>query len=668
MPLGSWWPLLFTNEAERIGAFSDALLDYVQGNNAPELIKLLRINFPTAKDTIILAPNSTTLSSANTSAQGAATKHEAIDDPPESPNDDTDYIRINVANTATEDRVGFEDLPNDVVEVEEVRLYCRASSGFEAGVIEDDGPWTFALRTGGTNFFRDNAAPDRYFNIAYHTNALRFPVNPDTGEQWTKAEVDALEASLQMQPDGYGSAFGQRITQAWLAVDVKREEIGLFASDAPNVKGEGTYLNRVMQWGTVVYSASGASGQLERPSMKVRIADHDNKLTDIFYGELGEDARFAPVDIRYASSEVPKLDADGNENWYTSFKGVLVTWDKIENAREWELTFRVDDSALESEIPRLKFNEFDYEDADPKIFNLFMPVLYGVYDTTGISEDGAVECPNIDQVRFRRFVSVGVMSNVLRVFSKGNQDEPPLLRTEGTTPGTATTAQYQVLFPIVNGLQTTVVEFNLTGASQAEIDKFNELTITADVEGIEDIGDGTGILVRNADAVKHFMTNFVFNNYRSGNWLADDPERLDLDAFAEVQTFLNELGQDTSHRIGGTSAKVKAKNIVGDFATQLRVKIFWQENGTLGIRQNTPFILDVYINDPWIREGYHDIEEPDYSLDDSQTVQQVFVNYIYRPAGNEYLANIEVRDIELPGDKAETIDADWFRSANPEVV
>ena len=363
--------------------------------------------------------------------------------------------------------------------------------------------------------------------------------------------------------------------------------------------------------------------------------------------------------MRYASPDI-----EDKTKWFTAFNGRLTSAEEIE-PRIWELRFRTDDDGLDSEVPRLKYTEFDFPNADAKVFSLFMQILYGLHDDAGLTDEGSVLCPDVDQVRFRRFVSLGIMRDVIRVWSKAGRDDPPVLRTAGFASGTAATAGYRIITPIINGRQYTLIEFNVTGAGEDEA--FAELEIFCDVEGIEDVGDGTGILVRNADALKHFYSNFVKGDYQSGNWLPTDP-LIDNDSFDEVQLELNNLGQDTSRRIGGTSRARKAKDEFEDWCFQLRVKVFFEEPGKLVARSFSPFTLEVYKDDPWIREGLHDIEEPDYDVDDTGIKQRVFVNYIPRTASDDFLANIEVRDFELDGDEAETIEATWSRAALPEAT
>jgi hypothetical protein len=410
-----------------------------------------------------------------------------------------------------------------------------------------------------------------------------------------------------------------------------------------------------MDWGPIRYSAEGFS--IERVSTRARVADPENELGALFAGKDGQDARFSPSDLRYASPNITD-----KTQWYTAFTGVLSSWEEVE-PRVWDLFFRTDDDGLDSEIPRQKYTEFDFPDADAKIFSDFIQVLYGVHDADGLSNDGSVLCPDVDQVRFRRFISLGIMKSVTRVYSKAGNDDPPVLRSSSYGSGTAATAGYRVITPIINGRQYTLLEFNVTGTGEDEL--FAELDITCDVEGIEDVGDGTGALVRNADAFVHFTTNFVFGNYQSGLWFNTD-SKIDTDSFDEVQTFLNNLGQDTSRRIGGDGRARKAKDELADWAFQLRIKVFWEEDGQLAARPFSPFTLDVYKDDPWIREGLHDVEEPSYDVIDTGIKQRIFINYIHRSASGDYLANIEVRDFTLAGTEAETIEANWFRSALPE--
>jgi hypothetical protein len=652
---GGWWPLFFQGEGERPGEFSQEVFDEASRSSS-EFYKLLRIQFPPTVETLTFLPTSTELSDAETVAIGAATKHEALDDPVDAPDESTTYVRNDMADTATEDRYGFDNLPADVVSVQEVRIFVRASTGFVSGDIEDDGPWAMALRVNGTNYFEDQSAPNRFFNIVFRTNLLRFALNPDTLAAWLPAEVDALQASLFTQPDGQGQFAGQRHTQLYMQVDVSKERRGQYSDSAANSRSEGLYLNRVLEWGTIRYSAEGWG--IDRVSTAVRIADPDNELGALFSGKDGQEARGSLTDLRYASPNITD-----KTKWYTAFDGVLKSYEEIE-PRIWELRFRTDDDGINSEIPRKKFTEFDFPNADASIFSKTIQVLYGVQDAFGLTNDGSVGCPDVDRIRFRRFVSLGIMKNVIRVFSKAGKDDLVILRTANFASGTSATAGYRVITPIINGWQFTLLEFNVVD-TESHPALFEELTITCDVEGIEDIGDGTGILVRNADAIAHFISNFVKGTYESGNWLPTHP-RIDVDSFAKVQTLLNNLGQDTSRRIGGTKRARKAKDELADWCFQLRIKMFWEPDGEIAVRSFSPFTLKVYTDEPWIREGLHDIEEPDYEVDDTEIIQQVFVSYIDRSASGDFLANIEVRDFTTDGDEAETIEATWFRSALPE--
>ena len=301
MPLGSYWPLLFGTEGERDGAFSEEFLDEA-GRPSSEFYKLLRIELPPIIETLTFSPTSTELDDANTVEDPvSSTKHEAIANPPDTPNDNT-YVRSVLSDTATEDRYGFESLPDDVVEVREVRVYARGSTGWEAGDIENDGPWSFALRVNGTNYNEDQLRPDRYYNLDYRTTLLQFSESPDTLEQWTVAEVNALEASVFTKPDGDGASNGQRYSQLWIEVDVATSRRGLFSSDAPNSRSEGVYQNRVMEWRPIRYSAEGFD--IERVTTSVRVADPDNELGALFAGKDGEEARFSAADLRYASPNI----------------------------------------------------------------------------------------------------------------------------------------------------------------------------------------------------------------------------------------------------------------------------------------------------------------------------------------------------------------------------
>lgn len=640
-------------------SFSAAMLAEFAKPGA-EIYKRLRITFPATTEIITLIPDATELLDADHTVIVAATLHEALDDPVATP-DTTTYVHGTAADEYAESRVSFPSLPAWVKSVAEVRVYCRGASDQAGSGEAVDGSWTFALRVGSTNYF-GAIENSRFFNPAYRTMVIKFPTNPATGLDWTIAEVNALQVSVITAPDGEGVTVGQRITQAYIQLDAERTQIGRYSDVAINSRADGLYVSKVLGWNSPTYSVAGASNAIQRPLAGARIADHDEELSVLFAGAGDDDIRRSPVTIDYVSPNVVRT----SETQDRVFTGLLASWDEV-SPHEWDLRFKLDDSSLNGRIPKGKLSEQDYGDADPKEFEKQIQVIYGLHDSlSGGTNDGMVPCPNIDRVLWRRLVASHYVRAVPRVYSKGNKEDPAILRTLGASAGTALTAQYQLITPVIGGRQQTIVEFNLTGQSQAEVDKFNELDITADVEGIEDVGDGSGFLIDNpATAFKHLFVNWIANDYGAGLWLADSEAPVDTVTFAESAAFFQFIGQSASRFIGGDARPRKGRDELNDWSKDLNLRVFWTEEGKLAALPHNPFTLVIYIDDPWFQQGLHDIEDPEYSADDSALHDRISLSYFRQSSDKAFLANIEIRDLEAGEDKLDTVKALWLPSGLP---
>lgn len=634
--------------------FSAAMLaEFAKPNG--EFYKRLTVNFPQTTETITLQPDATELADGNHTLFGAATIHEALDDPVATPDTNT-YVIGGGNDTTAESRVSFPSLPAWVLEIVEVRIYCRATSQQTAGT--NDGSWIFAARVGADNYFGE-IENSRFFNPDYKTMVVRFTESPDTTSAWTVAELNALEVSIISQPDGFGDNGGVRFTQVYVEVDATRSQVGRYSDTTINSKADGMFAAKVTSWSDVTYSVSGSSNAIQRPALSVSIADTDQELSQIFAGSGVDEVRRSTVICEYVSPNVARAD------WGTVFTGVLTAWDE-KNVHEWALDFIQDDSPLEGHTPKAKVSDIDFESADPKAYDKFYQIVYGRHTSETITDDGMIECPNVDKILWRRLVARHRVKEVLNVYSKGNKEDPAALRVAGASAGNATTAQYQIITPVINGIQMTIVEFNLTGASDAEIDKFNELTISADVDGIEDVGDGTGFLITNpSEMFKHYFVNFVANDYGSGAWFADSTAPIDTALFEETRLLLNLLGQESSRLVGGTGRTQRARAELNGFCKDLNLRAFWTELGELGILANSPFSLTVYIDDPWFKQGLHDLDDPQFRYDSSDLFDRILLSHLHQANGDQFLANIEIRDFESAEEKVETFKSFWLPSGIP---
>ncbi len=649
---------LFSNP-DPISRPGELALDFLTELQKPSraVVSLLTIAFPPDDSVLRLLPNETTLDAAEHSPTGAATLHEALDDPFGTPDDDTSYVEHDTANTRGESRIGFDNVPEGIVDVLAVRLICRANAQAQTTALENDGSWMLALRVGTTNYFRDAVSDEtqaeRWFNNVYRSMVIEFETNPDTGVAWVPADLNTVEGVIIGQPDALGDSNGQRWTQMYLEADVTAESVGQFSDETVNSRSEGLFEGKVLGWKIISRSVMGKNNSLEGTSAGAVIADTDKNLSKLI-ARSGPDLRGSAVTIRLASPDITKAD------WKTVFTGIVKSW-KGRGPNAWDFTFAPEDDQFESKIAKKKINEFDFQDAESKLYDKFAPIIYGKHNSTNISDDGMVQLYRVDMVNNRYLACFGRALAVNNIYAQKN-NELPIPVVEGV--GADQWQRISDLDSLINGSQWTLIEFP-GGFSALDPQEF---AFTADVDGYDTVGDGTVTLIINpAEMVKHLLVNFVFNDYQSGLWFADSTAPIDLVKFQTSIDFLNSLGQSSSRYIGGGGNATKAKEELNRFVKNLELKIFWTAEGKIALLPNNHLTKDVFAPRELILEGLDDLEDPEFTFDDGGILGRVLVSYIHQQDGGQFLANIEISDLTIDNAKLEHIQAFWLPSSLPGV-
>ena len=592
--------------------------------------------------TPVFPPTSTPLKDPDHDIFGGATVHEVLDDPVDTPDDDTTYVVDgNALDTVLTSRVGFASLPANVVSIEEVRVYMRArTTGDSAGA------WTFGARVNGTTYYRDGStAFDRFFSEIFSTPFYRYALSPDTGVKWTVAEFNALELELVSRPDALTLTGVHRFTQCWVEVDVVTEEVGRYSYVPWNSRSEGLFEASILSLKDASRSVLSEQNALEGSKCGMKFVDRDRTFSTKVAS--GQKIRNSIVTIRWASPDVPIAD------WLTTFEGVVTRW-KETGTNVWDVEFDREGAALKGLAQKVKFTEADFQLApDDKIFGNFAPAVWGSHKSTGLNDDGMIKLFRVSDVEF--ISSRGRIKGHNQVYTFESGDPPTVV------PLTAIT-DWEEDFPIINGRQWTRVTLVGGGATANK-----EKEIRADVEGFEETGDGTGLLLTNpALIVLHWLLNFVFNNYQSGNWItAVTTEPIDVPRFIEARDFFNQSGQASSRYMGGTGSGSTAIQELQRFTDQMEIKVYWTRAGKLAIRPNSPFTLEVYPTENVIEEGLHDLIDPSYDVDDTGLLNEILMSYLHQQAENQFLANAQVTDIEIENAGDRNIQALWLPSSLP---
>lgn len=417
-------------------------------------------------------------------------------------------------------------------------------------------------------------------------------------------------------------------------------------SAAPlNVGGTGVYQGRVTRWSqNLTRAISDRDGNLGQPRLAAVVADSDDALQPII--EAG-DARNSSVVVTIASPNVAKA------GWFTYFNGLLANWRMNagggqDTPIEWELLFSFREQPLRGKINRLSFMTSDWPNLLSSVQGQFAPIIYGVHDSTNSTQAGMVPTFLVDTTAAapKYAVSQGWLFSVDRVFADGSQI------TSGVGGWTFT-----VNHPTKNGRTWTTIEFSAVPASWK-----TTTVITADVQGYETTGFGTGSLLKGSDQLQHLLENFVFGDYQGGGWVA--PTNTSASYFSTSSTYTRQVNLLTARWIGGKTQSTGLAEIAG-FCRTTQMFAFWTNGGLIGLLPLDLRDTTVYYDAPrWVNEQRADVVgkfNVDFNRDN--VVDRFSVSYLYSAAAGAYQRQLEVRNLSLSENTADTLEMTWSQAA-----
>lgn len=317
--------------------------------------------------------------------------------------------------------------------------------------------------------------------------------------------------------------------------------------------------SRVIGGGTV--SGGGIPikpGSLSFPEVSVELADTDGEICALLEG--GTDPRGVAVSLIWA------MPGEVETDWFVLFDGVLDRGESGNDGYSQTLYLRANDTPLHGNSPKAQFLPAEFSKAPAPTWNTFCPIVYGSHSGLSLTNTGMVLaiCWSYDLTEGYRYTpTLGFAKDVARVYVNG------VLVALGT--------DYGISYPIRGGKQLTSIDLNADPGPDA--------IITCDIDGIEDVGDGSGALVTNVvDEFMHRLANFGFGDWRHGLW--NDPEdyAIDLVSSARAAEFASAFLPAGSGRFGGgTQAEQIEQDLQKFFSTCLAFRPYWTETGQLGI-------------------------------------------------------------------------------------
>jgi hypothetical protein len=137
--------------------------------------------FPGSSKIVGLAPNAN--GTTNEWTPSAGNNYECVDEVPSGGAGDADYTSINAVNKT--DLFGHPALPGSVYQIKCVQVQARC--------VKEGAPTPnniqMAVRTGGSNYVSGSIA----IPASIKSVSALWETNPNTGNPWTKTEVDAAE-------------------------------------------------------------------------------------------------------------------------------------------------------------------------------------------------------------------------------------------------------------------------------------------------------------------------------------------------------------------------------------------------------------------------------------------------------------------------------------------
>ena len=384
----------------------------------------------------------------------------------------------------------------------------------------------------------------------------------------------------------------------------------------------GQFEGRVLRWDNLRRGVAERTCGLESVDFSVDVADADRFFANLLAGQYGHQVRGSAFLLQLISPNVVPAD------WFTLFAGILADWEQP-SPLVWTWTFRPNDLALERPFPKTKINFADWPNASREARGLYPNLPYGKLSSNQVG--GAVRCPLVDMTDCRYMVSAGWARAVTNVLVDG------VLVTSG----------YTITRPTVNGRRYTLIDFTSTqGAAE----------VTADIEGYETVGDGTGTLIENpAEQLQHFLVNWVWGDYKTGAWLSPTTAPVDTTLFAAAASFLSARGHKGARALGGGMEPKTGLSALEEWCSSLQCQPFWRNSGKLAVKFENPGAAAY----PAIALSAGEMEMGSLRYNSQDRVDRVTVQYILDNVAGQFTQALEVRDPTLTHELGDSLDLPW---------
>ena len=402
---------------------------------------------------------------------------------------------------------------------------------------------------------------------------------------------------------------GQRIDL--LEIDLPPSGTTHYAMGGVISASQGQYLGRLLSISPVARRITDEwSGAYPNVDVTALLDDSDRAFAQIARGANADSIKGSAVRWKVAATDVDAGD------WHTAFSGRLVDWG-------WptrfvaELAFQQDDLKINRPTPNAgwKITPAVWPNAHESARNEWAPVLYGEHDSEPYTAVGFIPCLLVDTVTMRHLICAGRAKTVATVYIDG-------------VPTTNHTVDYHTR----GGRLFTTLTWSTAPATDA--------VITADVDGYEVTGDGTGALITNPiTQLEHMASNFVFGDYMSGNWLSAASE-LDSTTWTALETYFTTQGWGSAYHLPEPR---EFRALLEEFAKSWEVRVYWTAAGKIGVGVEDPTRTTIYLDSPWIRDLG---EELAWGMPRAprEAITALTVDHVFDAGTKDYKQSLELRE------------------------
>ena len=429
-------------------------------------------------------------------------------------------------------------------------------------------------------------------------------------------------------------------------------------SDAGRAGATAPYKPFVKSWTPITYGVSDNDGRVERLRSTVRVMDPEPRtLTKILTGENGRLIRGSAARLKAAIRGLDEAD------WWSRLTGIVQDWKMPEPFVIEFLLRSTADDPLRGNGNRLLVTRDDFDTAPDNVIGAPVPEIYGKHESAGTNVTGMLTC--------------------VRVSTNGDPTDRTTAPTRYLVGGAR---MIDAIDRWTDGASKTAVGAHGTGWFWEErnghiyttigfaSDPGESAAITVDAWGLgkvatptADPSDDSGVIKNGIAQLRHFLTNFVLNDWHR------KVDKIDwFDPFTD--TILHRESLDLAMAYFERKQMFGARAVpsqtveatLAEFAQTWAVSYFLNEEGELGISVNDPHTSkgDIYGQ---IEIGRSDMRGNLFALEPDLTRQTDGIRnrFFFSEAENEYLAARITRDPHRNLNREIEIKMPWSGAEEP---